>query len=138
MVAAALRLIALPMLAFAFFVAYTHSLPVAQSLLPAASEVGVGLFIAAFGAQAAVLATLWAVVFAFPLSWLYRRHSAAAALICVAPILIATWLRSPGRPPESLLGWLPPAFFFLTLVIIVPTIAHIANRLLRRDARLSV
>jgi hypothetical protein len=133
MVATVLRLIALPVLAFAFFIAYTHSLPIAQSLLPTASDVGVGPFIAAIGVLAAGLATLWAVIFALPFSWLYRRRSAPAALVCIAPILIVIWARSAGRPPTSLLSWLPAVFFFLTLMIIVPTVAHITYRVFHRD-----
>lgn len=138
MVATVLRLVALPVLAFAFFIAYTHSLPIAQSLLPAASDVGVGTFIVAVCALTAALAALWAIVFALPFSWLYRRRAAAAALVCVAPILIVTWVKGLGPPPTSPLAWLPAAFLCLTLLIIVPLVAHITFRVLNRNAGKSV
>lgn len=131
-----LKLLALPFLAFALFAAYSHSLPLGQSMLPAVSSVGVGLFIAAVGVLAAGMATLWAIVFALPFAWLYRRRAAAAALVCVAPLLIVTGARAFERPPASLLAWLPTVFFFATLLLIVPAAAHLAHRAIdRRSVR---
>jgi hypothetical protein len=122
----------LPVLAFAFFVAYTHSLPFAESLLPAASEVGVGLFIAAVGASAVTLAVVWGLVFALPLSWLYRRHARVAAIVCVTPLLLVICARYLERPYASLLAQLPTLFFLVSLAVIVPVVAYIVHRTLQR------
>lgn len=128
-----LRLAALPVLVFAFFVAYTHSLPFAESLLPAASEVGVGLFIAAVGVSAVTLAGVWGLVFALPLAWLYRRHAVVVAIVCVTPLLIVMGARYLDRPYASLPAQLPTLFFLVSLAVIVPAAAYIIHRTLQRQ-----
>jgi hypothetical protein len=132
------RLVALPVFAFAFFVAYTHSLPFAESLLPAASEVGVGLFIAAIGVTTVTLALVWGLVFALPLVWLYRRHAVAVAIVCVAPLLIVICARYLDRPYASLVAQLPTLFFLVSLAVIVPALAYIIHRVLQRQDEHSI
>jgi hypothetical protein len=127
-----LRLVALPVLAFAFFVAYTHSLPFAESLLPAANEVGVGLFIAAIGIITITLALAWGLVFALPIVWLYRRHAVVVTVVCIAPLLIVICARYLDRPSTSLLAQLPTLFFLVSLAVIVPALAYFLYRILQR------
>lgn len=120
----------LPVIVFAFFVAYTHSLPFAQSMLPVASVVGVGWFIAAAVLEAIVLAVVWGLIFALPLAWLYQRYAVLAAALCVVPILLVVgqfFSRS-----ASLHAHVTVVAFFLSLAVIVPATAQAAYRLLLR------
>lgn len=123
-----LKLAALPALAYAFFVAYTHSLPLAQSLLPAASDVGVTVFIVTIGLCAVALALVWALVFALPLALLYRRHAVLAAALCVIPLLAVVGARYFDRPFASPMAQLPTLFFVVTLIVIVPGVTHLLYR----------
>jgi hypothetical protein len=132
MLSTGFRLAALPVFAFAFFVAYTHSWPFAESLLPAASEVGVGWFIAAIGVITVTLALAWGLVFGLPIVWLYRRHAVVVAVVCVAPLLIIISARYLDRPYTSLLAQLPTLFFLVSLAVIVPALSYILHRTLQR------
>ncbi|MFO1304962.1 MAG: hypothetical protein U1F54_14605 [Burkholderiales bacterium] len=129
---AMLRIAAVPVLAFAFFVAYSHSLPFALALLPTATHVGLGWFIAAAAAITAGLALFWGIVFAFPFAWLYERRAALVAVLCVAPILVVVWTLNIDRQPIALKGWSAAALFFVTLIVTIPTVAHLAYRRLNR------
>lgn len=133
----ALKLVALPVFAFAFFVAYTHSLPFAESLLPAASEVGAGLFIAAIGVMTVTLALAWGLVFGLPIVWLYRRHAVVVAVVCIAPILVVISVRYFDRPYASLLSQLPTLFFLVSLAVIVPALWYSLHRTLQRTEKQS-
>lgn len=126
----------LPVFVFAFFVAYTHSLPIAQSILPAGSAVGIEWFIAAVVLEGLALAAVWGLIFAFPLAWLYQRHAVLAAAFCVAPILVVVGQHF-GRP-ASLQAHATLLSFVLPLAVIVPTAARFAYQSLLRPRKGSV
>jgi len=120
------RVLLLPVFVLAFFVAWTHSLPLAQAMLPLASDVGRAWFIASTVLEAIVLAAVWGLVFALPLAWLYRRFSFAAAALCVLPLLLV--VGDNFKPSLSLGANVPVAAFMLSLIVIVPLLTHVAYR----------
>jgi len=116
----------LPVFVFAFFVAYTSSLPFAQSVLPDARDIGLRWFIAAVVLGAIALALVWGLIFALPLAWVYQRHTVLAAALCVVPILLVVGQHF-GRS-ASLQGHVPVLAFFISLAVIVPATAHFIYR----------
>jgi len=124
-----LRFAVAPLFAVAFFVAFSHTLPVAQSLLPAREDVGLPVFVGSVALQAAILNFLCGAVFGAALARVYGRYAAVAAIVCVAPVALLLALRGVEQTRDSLLTQATIVIWIVSLTLIVPWTTWMMSRL---------
>ncbi|CAM8638501.1 hypothetical protein MCEMSEM18_03331 [Comamonadaceae bacterium] len=130
------RAFALLTLSFAFFIAYTYSLPFFHSSSPSGDWMPLVWIVGTQSLQYLVLASALGAVFALPLALLWGRFAYLAALVCVAPsvvTMVTVWIQ-PGKFSLILIV----GFSVVLLIVLVPFFAQVAHRWLERRAARSV
>ena len=128
------KLVALLVLAYAFFIAYTYSLPFVQAVGLQGGGLALVWVVVVAAAQSMVLACAWGVVFAFPFALLWGRFAYLAALAGVAPLIVTMFVLSFHHEGKLILLSLI-LFSIACLLAIVPISAQVAHRWLERRSR---
>lgn len=130
------RAFALMTLSFAFFIAYTYSLPFFHSSSPSGDWLRMLWIVGTLSLQFLALASVLGAVFALPLALLWGRFAYLAALVCVAPsviTMVTVWIQ-PGKFSLILIV----GFSVVSLIVLVPFFAQVAHRWLERRGARSV
>jgi hypothetical protein len=129
----AIRLLMLPVLVLAGFMAYAYSLNFFVSVIPIPKDRS--LVFGALLAQGFASAALVSILFCYPLAFIYRKFSIIIALVMILPVLVfyLPGLTRPGRNPIAIIISAYEILAYVVLLVAGAWLAH--THLMRSDIK---